>query len=164
MGAQLALAAGAALVEGVLSAGLALVVGALAVGIAPPATMAAWLLFLPSVALGFLIKFLISFLVSLLCFYTLNGVGLIWAQMALVSLLSGALVPLSFFPGWLQTFARWAPFQGIVHTPLAIYLGRAQGWELAGALALQLAWCAILWLLARALWGPASRALDIQGG
>ena len=62
---------------------------------------------------------LISFLAALLCFWTVNGVGLIWAQTAVVNLLSGALVPLAFFPYWLRAFAAWAPFQGIIATPLA---------------------------------------------
>ena len=103
---------------------LALVVAVLAVGVAPPASPAAALLFLPSVALGFVIKFLVSFLAALLCFW---GVGLIWAQTAVVNLFSGALVPLAFFPNWLRAFAAWAPFQGIIATPLAIYQGQAAG-------------------------------------
>jgi ABC-2 type transport system permease protein len=164
LAAQLAIALGGGLIEGLVSAALALVVAALAVGVAPPASPAAALLFLPSIALGFVIKFLISFLAALLCFWTVNGVGLIWAQTAVVNLFSGALVPLAFFPDWLRTLAAWAPFQGIVATPLAIYQGQAVGWELAGAVTLQMLWAAMLWALARALWGPATRALDIQGG
>jgi ABC-2 type transport system permease protein len=164
LAAQLAIALGGARIEGLLSAALALVVAVLAVGVAPPASSMAALLFLPSIALGFVVKFLISFLFALLCFWTVNGVGLIWAQTAVVNLFSGALVPLAFFPAWLRTIIAWAPFQGIVATPLAIYQGQAAGWDLARALALQVLWAALLWALARALWGPATRALDIQGG
>jgi ABC-2 type transport system permease protein len=164
LSAQLAIALGGGLIEGIISAALALIVAALVVGVAPPASPTAALLFLPSIALGFVIKFLISFLAALLCFWTVNGVGLIWAQTAMVNLFSGALVPLAFFPDWLRAFAAWAPFQGIVATPLSIYQGQAAGWDLAGAVALQLVWVVVLWGLAQALWGPATRALDIQGG
>ena len=164
LAAQLAITLGGGLIEGLVSAGLALVVVVLAVGVAPPASAAAALLFLPSIALGFVIKFLISFLAALLCFWTVNGVGLIWAQTAVVNLFSGALVPLAFFPDWLRTLAAWAPFQGIIATPLAIYQGQVVGWGLVGAVALQMLWAALLWAIARALWGPATRALDIQGG
>jgi ABC-2 type transport system permease protein len=164
LGAQLALSLGAALIEGLLSAVLALAVAALAVGIAPPASLTAGLLFLPSIVLGFVIKFLISFLCALLCFWTVNGVGVIWSQTAVVNLFSGALVPLAFFPEGLRALATWLPFQGIIATPLAIYQGHTAGWELAQALGVQLLWIALLWGLARLIWGPATRALDIQGG
>lgn len=160
LAAQLALATGAALVEGALSAVLAIAIGIFVVGVQPPASLGAAVLFVPSIMLGFLIKFLFTFLVSLLCFWTINSIGLIWAQTALVNLLSGALLPLAFFPDWLQPVVRWAPFSGIVATPLAIYQGQTGG----AALGLQVGWVIVLWAMARAVWGPATRALDIQGG
>src|SRR5690349_16367207 len=55
LAAQLAIALGGGLIEGLISAVLAIVVAVLAVGVAPPASPAAALLFLPSVALGFVI-------------------------------------------------------------------------------------------------------------
>lgn len=164
LSAQLAIALGGALVEGLVSAVFALGIASFVVGITPPASPAAVLLFVPSIALGFVIKFLISFLAALLCFWTVNGVGLIWAQTAIVNLCSGALVPLAFFPSWLHTIVIWAPFQGIVATPLAIYQGQAKGWGMWEALGGQVLWVVLLWVLARTLWGPATRALDIQGG
>lgn len=164
LGQQLVITLGAALIEGLLSAILALGLGIILVGILPPASLPAALLFLPSIMLGFLIKFLISFLFSLLCFWTINGIGLVWAQMALVNLFSGALVPLVFLPGWLGQLAAWAPFQGIIATPLAIYQGSVVGWDMLRALVVQLLWVLTLWALTGLIWRPAIRALDIQGG
>jgi len=162
--AQLAQTAGTAVVEGLLSSVIALALGFLLLDVAPPVSLPAALLFLLSVGLGFLIKFLISFLVALLCFWTLNGLGLIWAQTALISLFSGALIPLQLMPGWLRTIALAAPFQAIVYTPLTIYLATTQGAALWWALGLQVFWVAALWALARLLWAPAARALELQGG
>lgn len=162
--AQLAQALGAAAVEGGISAALTLALGLAVFGIAPPASPVAALLFPISVALGFLVKFLISYLTGLLCFRTLNAVGLLWARAAVTNILSGALIPLAFFPGWLRAAALAAPFQAIVHTPLAIYLGEAREIALAGALAVQAGWVAALWILARILWLPAVRSLTVQGG
>jgi ABC-2 type transport system permease protein len=164
MQSQLAQTLGAALVEGLLSSVIALLLGILVFEIAPPASPLAALLFLVSVGMGFLIKFLINFLVSLLCFWTTNGVGLIWAQMAITGIFSGALVPLQFLPGWLQTVALALPFQAIIYTPLTIYLGTADGLALWRALGVQVFWVLALWVLARRLWMPAVRALELQGG
>jgi ABC-2 type transport system permease protein len=161
---QLAQSFGSALIEGLLGGAIALLLGFLLLGIAPPASAIAALLFLFSVSLGFLIKFLITFMVALLCFWTKNGLGLIWAQTAVISLFSGALIPLQLLPGWLQSAALAAPFQGIVYTPVMIYMGTIEEAALWWSLGLQLFWVVALWRLARLMWMPAMRALDLQGG
>ncbi len=164
LGTQLAQAFGAALIEGAFGGGIALLLGALVLDIAPPNSLFASALFLISVWLGFLIKFLVSYLVALLCFRTMNAIGLIWAQTAVTNLLSGALIPLAFFPGWVRSVVLALPFQGIVYTPVSIYLGKVQGIAMLQALGIQVLWAAILWGLARLLWAPSVRGLEIQGG
>lgn len=161
---QLAQALGSAVVEGGLSAALTLALGLAIFRIAPPASPGAALLFPVSVGLGFLVKFLVSYLTGLLCFWTLNAVGLLWARAAVTNILSGALIPLALFPDWLRAAALAAPFQAIIHTPLTIYLGEARGLALAGALASQAGWIVALWIVARLLWRPAVRTLTVQGG
>src|SRR5713226_8000200 len=96
LGAQLAQAIGSACIEGVLSSGIALLASFLLLNIAPPHTPLALGFFMLSICFGFLIKFLLGYLVAILCFYTLNALGLIWAQTAVINLFSGALIPLSF--------------------------------------------------------------------
>lgn len=160
LASSMARASGRAVIEGVVGGSLALVVGVLLLDVRPPASGWAGVLFVVAAVLGFLIKFLIHYLVALLAFFTMNMTGLLWAEIALVNLLSGALIPLAFFPDWLQRVLAFLPFQGIVTTPVSIYLGRA------GVLALvvQLVWVVVLVVLAKLLWRPSIRALDIQGG
>ncbi|GAB3425207.1 ABC transporter permease [Flindersiella endophytica] len=157
---SMARASGRAVIEGLIGGAIALVVGVLLLDVRPPVSAWAATLFVVSAVLGFLIKFLIHYLVALLAFFTTSVVGLLWAEIALVNLLSGALIPLAFFPGWLQQVLAFLPFQGIVTTPVGIYLGRT------GALAIvvQLVWVVVLVVLAKLLWRPSIRALDIQGG
>lgn len=73
-------------------------------------------------------------------------------------------MPIQFLPGVLQTVAAWSPLRGIVATPLGVYLGQYEGWALAGMLALQAGWLAVLWLIADHAWVRAFRAVEIQGG
>lgn len=162
--AQLAMTAGVMVVEGILSSVATLLLGVFVIGIVPPVSWVAAFLFLFSIFLGFLIKFLVSFLTSLLCFWTVNAVGLLWAQSALINLFSGMLIPLAFFPDWLRIAAQWMPFQGIIYTPVMIYLGRVQGNGLWQAIGVQIVWALGLWLCGRAFWSRAVKALDIQGG
>lgn len=164
MGAQLAISLGSAMVEGLFSSLIALAIGLTLLHALPPVSLMAAGVFLVSVVLGFIIKFEINFLVALLCFWTKNALGLIWAQSAVVNMFSGAIIPLAFFPEGLRLVSSLLPFQGIITTPLALYLGNIQGWDILSALALQSGWILALWLLIRKLWGPSLRALDIQGG
>ena len=161
---QLAMTLGAAIIEGGLSALVTLALGIMAFGLLPPVSFTAFLWFLLSIGVGFLIKFLVTFLTTLLCFWTINSLGLLWAQSAIINLFSGMLIPLAFFPTGLRTLAQWLPFQGMVYTPVMIYLGQIQGAEIFQALAIQVGWVAILWIGARFFWSRAICALDIQGG
>lgn len=162
--AQLVQSLGAAVLEGALGAALALLLGVLVLTISPPVSALAAGCFVLSVVLGFLIKFILNFITALGAFWTVEGQGLIWGQMAIMNLCSGALLPLTLFPGWLQTILLALPFQGILYTPLTIYLGQRQGMAIAQALGWQVGWVLILWWLARVLWRPAMRALEVQGG
>ncbi len=164
LGAQLSQAIGSACIEGLISSCVALLISFLFLNIMPPQTPLMFGFFLLSVCLGFLIKFLLSYLVALLCFYTINALGLVWAQTAVINLFSGALIPLAFFPDWLRQIILLTPFQGIVYTPVTLYLGKIQGAEVGRALGTQLIWTIILWLVARWFWRVSIRQLDIQGG
>lgn len=164
LGSQLAQAIGAACIEGALSSSIALLLSFWFLGIVPPSTPLSFGLFLLSICFGFLTKFLLGYLVAMLCFYTLNAVGLIWAQTAIINLLSGSLIPLSFFPNWLLQIVLLTPFQSIVYAPIAIYLGKISGIDAWRTLSIQAVWVILLWLLAKLLWKVSIRQLDIQGG
>lgn len=164
MTAQLARALGRAVVEGAASGVLAIVVAVVLLDARAPASPAAGAAFVVSLVLAFLVKFLVHHMVTLLCFFTTNATGLIWAETATVNLLSGALLPVAFFPGWLQTVISVLPFHAIVAAPVGIYLGQKSGVAILGALALQAVWVCALFAAARAMWRPTIRALDIQGG
>ena len=161
---QLARTTGQAAVEGLCSLALVALLGVLVVGIVPPASPLAAAGFVLAVALGFVTKFLFVFTVSLVCFWTINAVGVNWTQLAIVNVLSGALVPIEFLPGVVRVVAEWSPLRGIAATPLGIYLGQYEGRALAGMLALQAGWLAALWLIADRAWVRAFRAVEIQGG
>lgn len=162
--AQFAEASGAAVTEAALAIPLVLVFGVVVIHILPPASLLYAILFIISVALGYVVKFLISYMTGLICFWTLNALGLLWTRAALTNIFSGAFIPLSFLPGVLQTAALILPFQAIVYTPIRIYFGELAGGDLALAVGVQLFWCIALWLLARVVWRPSIKALTVQGG
>nr|WP_296064234.1 ABC-2 family transporter protein [uncultured Actinoplanes sp.] len=121
-------------------------------------------LFLISMVLIVPLKFLIVYGSMLACFWTENFVGVQWARVAVVNLLSGALIPLAYLPGWLATTAQWSPFAGLTSTPALIFLGRVDGWDAARLVAVQLGWVVVLWFGVRLVWRAGLRKLTVHGG
>ncbi|MFI7598052.1 ABC transporter permease [Actinoplanes sp. NPDC049681] len=121
-------------------------------------------LFAVSMLLLVPLKFLIVYVSTLACFWTQNYIGVQWARLAVVNLLSGALIPLVYLPGWLAAVAQWSPFGGLTSTPALIFLGRVDLAHGARLVAVQLGWVLILWFGARLVWRAALRRLTVNGG
>ncbi|MDR1542328.1 MAG: ABC-2 family transporter protein [Clostridiales bacterium] len=117
-----------------------------------------------SALLGFAISFLFEFCFSLLSFYTTYIWGLAIFKDAIVGLLSGAAIPLAFFPGAIRGAIEFMPFAGINYIPVMIFLGKIQGLDMLAFLARQAFWIAALSLAVKILWGRALRRLVVLGG
>ena len=163
-GTQVSMAAGFSTVEGIISLIITLAIGLFVLDLQPPDSPLAAALFTVSLLLGFVTKALIVFSVSLLTFWTLNGVGLMWAQQAIIAVLSGTLVPIALMPDWLRVLSEILPMRGIVSTPLMLYLGKTTGIDAMGLLALQVTWAIGLWFFANWAWQRAFNSVEIQGG
>ena len=126
-----------------------------------PAALCAFAL---AFALGYLVNFFLNFLMNVVAFWTLETFAIQlmirWAS----DLLSGQLLPLSFFPGLLGRVVADLPFAAIYSTPLRIYIGElpASGWP--EALGVQLVWLALFGAAALAIWRFAERRVVVQGG
>ena len=120
--------------------------------------------FAVSLALAYLVLFSLNFLLGLLSMLVMNVKQIAWAYRGLVSLLSGALIPLWLFPAGLRAALGALPFRCIYDVPLNVYTGALNGGALAGQLALQLAWAAALFALGRAAWHAVHRRMTVQGG
>ncbi|GAA0135991.1 ABC-2 family transporter protein [Paenibacillus sp. YSY-4.3] len=162
--ARLAESLGSCVLEGMLSIVLVSVMAIFTVGASFLHGGLTSALFLISLLSSILVKFGVVYVTALLCFWTTSGFGIIWMRMAITNLLSGALVPLAFFPAWLQSVAMLLPFQGIVNTPVTIGLGMAGTAESLRLIAIQWVWVAVLWLLGRWMWSWAVRQITIHGG
>lgn len=123
-----------------------------------------WLALLPCLTLAVTVSFAYRFCVNLTSFWLLDYRGAVGVGNMVVLFFSGFLVPVTMFPNAVRTALYLLPFASIVSVPVDIYLGKVAGWSLAGALALQLFWCAAGLLLARGILTLAMRKLVVQGG
>lgn len=141
-----------------------LLVSVIMFGMLSPASLSAGFLFLVSILMSITIAFFIEFIVGLLSFYTTNGWGLQVLKEAVMNFLSGAIVPLAFFPSILKNVIEWLPFKDMVYTPISIYLGFLKGQEVYEALMIQAIWIIVLWIGTRIFYKIALKKVVIQGG
>ena len=134
----------------------------LAFGVRLPSSPLVWLSWLLSLWLGHLTSFGLAFLVGIASVRLRSTTGLSHVKSVLVSVFSGALIPLELFgPGW-QPVVQALPFRAMAQIPTRIFLGQES--EPGRALAIQAAWGLGLWLAGGLGWRAVQRRLVIQGG
>lgn len=86
-------------------------------------TPANYLWVILSVALAFLMNFYVNYSLGMLSFWFVQSGG-VRAVFQLVSgIFSGSLIPLIFFPDWLQKVQFFLPFQYTSYLPTMVFLG-----------------------------------------
>lgn len=122
-------------------------------------------LFPVSLLLAYLLSFCFDYFVGLLCFYTESVWGISITKEIIITVFSGALIPLPFFPDVLQKILMWLPFQAIYYTPLTLVAKPTLGWGIfLPMLGVQLFWVLALFALTRLFYNQAIKVLRISGG
>ena len=140
------------------------VVGALAFDLRWPASPLTWLAFSLAVALGVLVSFAIRYLVALSAFWLLDSRGVQQLVGVAGTFLSGMVLPLVVFPGWLGDLAMALPFAALIQVPIDVFLGERTGVGLLGALLFQAGWAGVLLTAGAILTRRATRRVVVQGG
>lgn len=129
---------------------------------AAPAGAIAGLTFFVSLALAVAIASAIELMFSSLVVLLENGeysVNLV--RSAIVTLLSGALLPLRLLPWGVGSVLEYLPFASMASAPLSIYTGVGSAGRL---IMLQAAWVIVLWPLAAWAWRSQRERLVTYGG
>lgn len=129
-----------------------------------PADVLSGVLFIVSVLLGFFLQVSISMLIYISAFYTLSPAGIKVLSVTLIEFLSGAVIPIPFFPEKVQTVLNILPFASMQSTPFLIYVGYTGGAQAAVSIAVQAAWLLVTFCLGRILIKHALKRVVVQGG
>ena len=123
------------------------------------------LYFVISVVMAVSINYSIDFIVGTICLYTESIWGINIMKQMVVLLLSGATIPIAFFPDTLKTIVYYLPFQSIYNAPLSILLdGQSQPQTVFTTLGIQLAWCIGMMLISKGFWKISLRQITVNGG
>ena len=142
----------------------AVIVAMIFAPIEPPAGILDLTLCLVSTVLGYIVLWHISFIVQTLAFWLFNVWGLVTIKNVIVNILSGALLPLWFMPEPILKIIKFTPFDSIFFTPVQLYLGQLQGYEVMLNFGRQLLWIGILYAIGELLWRKGIKRLVVQGG
>lgn len=121
-------------------------------------------IYLISCIMSFLIYVLFDFCFGMIAFFTTYIFGLMMSKDAVLSFLTGQLIPISMFPGALQKVFDFLPFSSMIYTPVMIYLGKYTETELMFVLLRQAAWVVILYVLGSIIWKRVTKRLVVLGG
>jgi len=111
--------------------------------VGPPPSPLGWLFALITVFGALTLNFCITCLIGLSAFLVEDVSPYMWIYQKLVFILGGFLIPLSFYPDWLQVIAKALPFAAMIYGPSQLFV--TPSLELfANVLLMQFFWIALL--------------------
>lgn len=119
------------------------------------------LYFAVSVVMAVMINYSVDFIVGTICLYTQSIWGINIMKQVIVLLLSGATVPIAFFPEPLKTIVGYLPFQSIYNAPLTLLLNSE---DVLKTLGIQLFWCVVMTVVSRVFWRVSLKQITVNGG
>ncbi len=123
------------------------------------------LYYLISVIFGMMINFAVDYFVGTICLYTQSIWGINIMKQILVTFLSGATVPLAFFPEILRRIVMFLPFHAIYNTPLTLLIHNDLPVAQVGhMLFTQFVWVLVVFVLAKVFWKVSERVITVNGG
>jgi ABC-2 type transport system permease protein len=129
----------------------------------PPA-LATLPAFAATVLCGYLINFQLDYMIGLVAFYLEYNNGIRWGIRLMMSIIGGMVIPLNYFPEWVERIFRLFPTQYMFFQPLQIYLGRVEPYAAWSIAAQALAWVLVIFVLAQLMQRDGLRRLSLSGG
>ena len=129
-----------------------------------PASISHFLIFLVSLGLGALVVTALTVIYPILTLLTMNEKGIVNLLITMADILSGIVVPIPFFPKFLQIISRFLPFQYISDLPFRLYVGNISLQDGAYGILIQFVWVVLLILLGNFLMKKNLKRVVVQGG
>ena len=131
------------------------------IDVPPPATLGAFVI---AFVIGYCVNFFLNFLMNSIAFWTLETFAMQLIVRWASDLLSGQVIPLTFFPGIFGRIVFALPFAAIYSTPLLIYVRIIPPSQWLASYAVQVVWLVLFAGLSSFVWQAAQRKVVIQGG
>jgi ABC-2 type transport system permease protein len=128
----------------------------------PPSALGL-LVVIPAVIGAWTVNFCISAFIGLAAFHVEDISAFLWIYQKLAFILGGLLIPLDFYPAWLQTIARALPFAAMTYGPARLFVEPSLG-AFFSTLGMQTAWSLALAAGLAWFYRKSVAALTVNGG
>lgn len=105
-----------------------------------------------ALAVGNALHYLLMLPVQMVAFWAENVWSLVVMMRMVATLAGGYLLPITLFPDWAESAARWLPFPYLYYFPVATMTGQVGAAEWARGVLVALGWCGVLALVSAAVW------------
>lgn len=129
-----------------------------------PASLSCFILFLISLTIGSLLVTALTVFYPIVSLVTLNEKGIVNLMITFADIMSGLVVPIPFFPIFLQKISRVLPFQYISDLPFRIYVGNMSEGTIISSMIIQFIWLVLLILFGNILMKRSLKRVVVQGG
>ena len=133
-------------------------------GLSLPASPLSFVMFLITLFVGVLLMTSINTLYHVLTLSTLNEKGVTNIFMAVADILSGGVIPIPFFPGFLQVVANVLPFRYVSDLSFRLYSGNIGITDGLQQMLIQIVWFIIIVLIGVIVLKKSLKKVVIQGG
>lgn len=158
---QFSTSMGETVFRSVLAAAFGGVVMGLLIG--PPPSLLGFLVVIPTLVGAWTLNYCVAVLVGLAAFVSEDVNAYQWILQKLAFIFGGLLIPLDFYPGWLQNIANALPFPAMLYAPARLFVAPTlEG--LLGTLGVQAVWIAALGLLTSLAYRRGVAELTVNGG
>lgn len=123
-----------------------------------------WFLFLISCTLSFLLLNTFRYMIALLTFWEEAYWTLGMFSWAIIEFFSGALLPLEFYPSFIQPILNILPFKNMVYTPVMIYMNRISIGDTLWSFVNQIVFIVVFYLISKWLFELGRIKFTSQGG
>jgi ABC-2 type transport system permease protein len=131
--------------------------------IGPPPQPMGLLVAIPAVLGSWILNFFVSVLIGLASFVTEDINAFQWIVQKFSFILGGLLIPLDFYPPWLQVIARALPFSAMTYGPSRLFVLPSLA-AFINTLGMQLVWIAVLGAITIVAYRRAVAVLSVNGG
>lgn len=129
-----------------------------------PNSIPCFIVFFLSLFMGTLLVTGLTVLYPIVTLHTMNEKGIVNMVITISDILSGLVVPIPFFPLFLQKISSFLPFQYISDLPFRIYVGNISIENGIYGIIIQFIWLIIIVLLGQFLLNKSMKRVIVQGG
>ena len=131
--------------------------------VGPPPNLLGFLVVIPALLGAWVLNFCVAVLIGLAAFVSEDVNAYQWILQKLAFIFGGLMIPLDFYPGWLQAIANVLPFPAMMYAPARLFVEPTlEGF--ARTLGLQIAWIAVIGLLTSLAYRRGVAELTVNGG